>query len=117
MVLKMVSEIGHHSGNGTFSLGSIAKFFCQLEWILFNSLVSFFQYSIWNVLWIGWNTFIICFYLNIGILDRVSIERLSSNKTLGSSFGNVKNDRLFPLIYCVFTIRSVCDKSENLKRM
>lgn len=35
-----------------------------------------FQYSVWNVLWLGWNSFLICFYLNIGFLDRdrVSIE-------------------------------------------
>ncbi|XP_070499738.1 sodium/potassium-transporting ATPase subunit beta-1-interacting protein isoform X2 [Chironomus tepperi] len=30
------------------------------------------SYSVWNVLWIGWNTFIICFYLNISPLDRNS---------------------------------------------
>lgn len=35
----------------------------------------YFQYSVWNVLWIGWNTFLICFYLNVGVLDRVSIGK------------------------------------------
>ncbi|XP_058462918.1 sodium/potassium-transporting ATPase subunit beta-1-interacting protein isoform X3 [Malaya genurostris] len=29
-------------------------------------------YSLWNLLWIGWNVFLICFYLNAGILDRDS---------------------------------------------
>lgn len=29
------------------------------------------QYLIWNFLWIGWNAFLICFYLNVGVLDRV----------------------------------------------
>ncbi|XP_058836523.1 sodium/potassium-transporting ATPase subunit beta-1-interacting protein isoform X1 [Topomyia yanbarensis] len=29
-------------------------------------------YSLWNLLWIGWNVFLICFYLNTGILDRDS---------------------------------------------
>ncbi|XP_055630385.1 sodium/potassium-transporting ATPase subunit beta-1-interacting protein isoform X2 [Toxorhynchites rutilus septentrionalis] len=29
-------------------------------------------YSLWNLLWIGWNAFLICFYLNVGILDRDS---------------------------------------------
>ncbi|XP_055538112.1 sodium/potassium-transporting ATPase subunit beta-1-interacting protein isoform X1 [Wyeomyia smithii] len=29
-------------------------------------------YSLWNLLWIGWNAFLICFYLNAGILDRDS---------------------------------------------
>lgn len=74
-----------------------------------------FQYSVWNVLWIGWNTFIICFYLNIGILDRVSIERLSTNKALGSSF--VKTESIAPSfdLEIVFKIRSVCDKNEKCK--
>ncbi|XP_038115780.1 sodium/potassium-transporting ATPase subunit beta-1-interacting protein isoform X1 [Culex quinquefasciatus] len=29
-------------------------------------------YSLWNLLWIGWNVFLICFYLNVGLLDRDS---------------------------------------------
>nr|XP_029721979.1 sodium/potassium-transporting ATPase subunit beta-1-interacting protein-like isoform X3 [Aedes albopictus] len=29
-------------------------------------------YSLWNLLWIGWNVFLICFYLNVGVLDRDS---------------------------------------------
>ncbi|XP_053687891.1 sodium/potassium-transporting ATPase subunit beta-1-interacting protein isoform X2 [Sabethes cyaneus] len=29
-------------------------------------------YSLWNLLWIGWNAFLICFYLNAGVLDRDS---------------------------------------------
>ncbi|TGZ46030.1 Sodium/potassium-transporting ATPase subunit beta-1-interacting protein, partial [Temnothorax longispinosus] len=30
------------------------------------------SYCIWNTLWLGWNIFIICFYLNVGILDKDS---------------------------------------------
>ncbi|XP_018059159.1 PREDICTED: uncharacterized protein LOC108694282 isoform X2 [Atta colombica] len=30
------------------------------------------SYCIWNTLWLGWNVFIICFYLNVGILDKNS---------------------------------------------
>ncbi|XP_070169437.1 sodium/potassium-transporting ATPase subunit beta-1-interacting protein 1 isoform X2 [Polyergus mexicanus] len=30
------------------------------------------SYSIWNILWLGWNVFIICFYLSVGILDKDS---------------------------------------------
>ncbi|KAL0124671.1 hypothetical protein PUN28_006495 [Cardiocondyla obscurior] len=30
------------------------------------------SYCIWNTLWLGWNIFIICFYLNVGILDKNS---------------------------------------------
>lgn len=29
-------------------------------------------YSIWCVFWCGWNIFVICFYLNVGILNRDS---------------------------------------------
>ncbi|XP_039958021.1 sodium/potassium-transporting ATPase subunit beta-1-interacting protein isoform X3 [Bactrocera tryoni] len=29
-------------------------------------------YLIWSFIWIGWNAFLICFYLNVGILDRDS---------------------------------------------
>ncbi|XP_052860202.1 uncharacterized protein LOC128267412 [Anopheles cruzii] len=29
-------------------------------------------YSLWSLLWLGWNIFLICFYLNVGILDRDS---------------------------------------------
>lgn len=39
-----------------------------------NTLFASFQYSVWNVLWLGWNAFLICFYFNVGILDRVSIN-------------------------------------------
>lgn len=37
------------------------------------------QYGIWILLWIGWNTFLICFYLNVGILNRVS-TRIHASK-------------------------------------
>ncbi|XP_014486251.1 PREDICTED: uncharacterized protein LOC106750427 isoform X4 [Dinoponera quadriceps] len=30
------------------------------------------SYCVWNTLWLGWNIFIICFYLNVGILDKDS---------------------------------------------
>ncbi|XP_020278005.1 uncharacterized protein LOC109851886 isoform X1 [Pseudomyrmex gracilis] len=29
-------------------------------------------YCVWNTLWLGWNIFMICFYLNVGILDKDS---------------------------------------------
>lgn len=32
----------------------------------------YLQYSIWNVIWLGWNIFVICFYLNVGVLNRDS---------------------------------------------
>lgn len=33
--------------------------------------VSFWQYAAWLVLWVGWNSFIICFYLEVGNLSQV----------------------------------------------
>ncbi|KAH8283520.1 hypothetical protein KR018_004670 [Drosophila ironensis] len=42
-------------------------------------------YLIWNFLWIGWNAFLICFYLNVGQLDRVSIEHRGANQAIGRS--------------------------------
>lgn len=30
------------------------------------------QYAVWLVLWVGWNAFIICFYLEVGHLSQVS---------------------------------------------
>lgn len=35
-----------------------------------NTFLSF-QYSVWNFVWLGWNAFLICYYFDIGILDRV----------------------------------------------
>lgn len=29
------------------------------------------QYAVWLVLWVGWNSFIICFYLEVGNLSQV----------------------------------------------
>ncbi|XP_037926883.1 sodium/potassium-transporting ATPase subunit beta-1-interacting protein isoform X3 [Hermetia illucens] len=29
-------------------------------------------YLIWNFIWIGWNVFLICFYLDVGVLDKDS---------------------------------------------
>ncbi|XP_076636313.1 sodium/potassium-transporting ATPase subunit beta-1-interacting protein isoform X2 [Colletes latitarsis] len=30
------------------------------------------SYCVWNILWLGWNIFMICFYLNVGLLDKNS---------------------------------------------
>lgn len=37
------------------------------------------QYVVWNVLWLGWNIFVICLYLEVGVLNRVSISDLVFN--------------------------------------
>ncbi|XP_067008656.2 uncharacterized protein NKAIN [Anabrus simplex] len=29
-------------------------------------------YTVWSVLWIGWNVFVMCFYLDVGVLDKNS---------------------------------------------
>lgn len=31
------------------------------------------QYAVWLVLWVGWNAFIICFYLEVGRLSQVTL--------------------------------------------
>lgn len=33
------------------------------------------QYAVWLVLWVGWNAFIICFYLEVGRLSQVTTGR------------------------------------------
>lgn len=33
--------------------------------------VCHFQYAVWLVVWVGWNSFIICFYLEVGHLSQV----------------------------------------------
>ena len=37
-----------------------------------NLPLSLCQYAVWLVLWVGWNSFIICFYLEVGHLSQVS---------------------------------------------
>ncbi len=33
------------------------------------------QFTVWLILWLAWNAFIICFYLDIGALNQVIIIR------------------------------------------
>lgn len=40
--------------------------------LLFPSPTLSFQYTIWTALWVTWNVFIICFYLEVGGLSKVS---------------------------------------------
>lgn len=42
----------------------------------FNTCIffSFFQYSTWSLMWLGWNIFVICLYLEVGVLNRVSVQ-------------------------------------------
>jgi hypothetical protein len=37
---------------------------------------------VWGILWIGWNAFVICFYLSVGVLDKVSVILIPSNTGL-----------------------------------
>lgn len=39
---------------------------------------SVWQYAVWLVLWVGWNSFIICFYLEVGNLTQVSTVCVST---------------------------------------
>lgn len=33
------------------------------------------QYTIWAALWVAWNVFIICFYLDVGGLSKVRLNK------------------------------------------
>lgn len=37
------------------------------------------QYAVWLVVWVGWNAFIICFYLEVGHLSQVSKRSMISS--------------------------------------
>lgn len=37
-----------------------------------------FQYSTWTLMYLGWNIFMICLYLEVGILNRVCMTFLST---------------------------------------
>lgn len=52
---------------------------CQYNFIVVLIRSSFLQYAVWLVLWVGWNSFIICFYLEVGNLSQVSSVTLSQH--------------------------------------
>lgn len=43
------------------------------SWLQTVLTICVFQYAVWLVLWVGWNSFIICFYLEVGNLSQVCI--------------------------------------------
>ncbi|KAG8224640.1 hypothetical protein J437_LFUL003074 [Ladona fulva] len=54
----------------------LANFF-QIIFVIFGFFGAYqyrskyiIAFCIWSIIWIGWNIFIICFYLNVGILDK-----------------------------------------------
>lgn len=53
------------------------------------------QYAVWLVLWVGWNSFIICFYLEVGHLSQVSF----SPRFLTLSEANLCHDNTAPLLH------------------
>lgn len=34
-----------------------------------HSLLAVRQYLVWELAWLSWNVFVICFYLNVGVLE------------------------------------------------
>lgn len=47
----------------------------EVEMGLSNNLfLSLSQYAVWLVLWVAWNVFIICFYLEVGDLSKVTSD-------------------------------------------
>lgn len=45
-------------------------------------LLFFPQYAVWLVLWVTWNVFVICFYLEVGDLSKVMDLSLVCNTGL-----------------------------------
>lgn len=45
---------------------------CLIYFCVCVSACAHFQYAVWLVIWVGWNSFIICFYLEVGHLSQVS---------------------------------------------
>lgn len=43
-----------------------------VSWLQTLLTICVFQYAVWLVLWVGWNSFIICFYLEVGNLSQVA---------------------------------------------
>lgn len=47
----------------------------EVEMDLSNTMfLSLLQYAVWLVLWVAWNVFIICFYLEVGDLSKVTSD-------------------------------------------
>lgn len=51
------------------------------------------QYAVWLVLWVGWNAFIICFYLEVGRLSQVTTP---PSAPLAASSSSLPPSSIFP---------------------
>ncbi|CAJ0951225.1 unnamed protein product [Ranitomeya imitator] len=59
----------------------------QLSHFNLNSVCSvFIQYSVWLALWVSWNAFIICFYLEVGHLSQHRDLIMNFNTSLHRSW-------------------------------
>lgn len=78
----------------------------------FYSLCFSPQYAAWLVMWMTWNVFIICFYLEVGDLSRVRKLFLGLFLRLHSSvsYPNSENARIRLAVFCIFLI---VDKSHE----
>jgi Na,K-Atpase Interacting protein len=40
-----------------------------------DNIIFLVQYCLWTVIWVAWNLFVICFYFDVGVLDKVIYSR------------------------------------------
>ncbi|XP_071440667.1 sodium/potassium-transporting ATPase subunit beta-1-interacting protein 4 [Hetaerina americana] len=78
LVLQMVATIERQVFDflGFMWAPILANFF-QMVFVIFGFFGAYqyrskyiIAFCIWSIVWIGWNIFVICFYLNVGILNR-----------------------------------------------
>uniref|UniRef100_A0A672RPE1 Sodium/potassium-transporting ATPase subunit beta-1-interacting protein n=1 Tax=Sinocyclocheilus grahami TaxID=75366 RepID=A0A672RPE1_SINGR len=63
------------------------KMFCYLHCLYMSRMhVCHFQYAVWLVVWVGWNSFIICFYLEVGHLSQDKDFLMTFNTSLHRSW-------------------------------
>ncbi|XP_046384452.1 sodium/potassium-transporting ATPase subunit beta-1-interacting protein [Ischnura elegans] len=78
LVLQMVATIERQVFDflGFMWAPILANFF-QMIFVIFGFFGAYqyrpkyiISFCIWSIIWIGWNIFVICFYLNVGVLNR-----------------------------------------------
>lgn len=77
----------------------------NIFWSIFFLSSLYFQYSVWNILWLGWNSFLICFYLNIGMLDRDRVSIVEQKSTKFKHYSQFRNFIVFIRVRLVLADR------------
>ncbi len=69
--------------------------------------VCHFQYAVWLVVWVGWNSFIICFYLEVGHLSQVGdLQHWSRLQSMRSHCVNTPKSLIKCFILCLVMLKS-----------